>query len=463
MNTIPDVLLPAERAPVLEEADVVVVGGGTSGFIAAVAAARTGARTVLIERFGYLGGCTTTPYNTTPGWFSDAAGNRVVRGIAWDFIERMRSEGECFLLDELRHQPQIWPPTTKKIALEMIEEVGVSLYFYAWAQGVIPSDQAAGAIGGIVVQTKRGRGVILGKAFVDASGDADVAAFAGAPFEMADLEDLQQVSLDLTACGVDAARVAAWAREHEGELEKVRGLQYDHRDAGAQPMLSFVIPGELSSSDAEGKEHHIGVMPTVKLCVYREAVRLQGNTEIDPLDPKALTYAEAEGIRGAYRHLAYLRKNVPGFEHAFVVAQNHLGIRESRRIVGEYSLSVEEVRGGARFNDVVALNSRGLDYHLKGTVFRYERLRGSHDIPLRALLPKTVPNLIVAGRSISCDHLAQASLRGAATSMATGHAAGTAAAMAALGHGGVLRDLEIGRLQAKLRDQDALLEDEPDI
>lgn len=437
--------IPAEDVPVIAEADVVVVGGGTSGFIAATAAARSGARTILVERFGYLGGCTTAPYNTGLGSFGDSDGNQIIRGLAWEFLERMQREGQCLVKG---FRPQLWPPWTKKVALDMIEEAGVDLYFYTWVAGVVQKD---GAIQGLDVVNKGGRAVILARSFVDASGDADLAAFAGAPFEMSDIDDLQQVSCDYIACGVDAERVIEWARANRDNLRKVRGFDVDHSPAGAQPMFTFTIPGPETPNG-----HHIGVMPTVKLCIYREAVRLQGNSDIDPLNPKALTSAETEGLRGALKHLEYMRKTMPGFENAFIVAQNHLGVRETRRIIGDHMLTIDDLKNSSRFDDVVALNCRALDYHLKGTVFKIEGITGHHDIPLRSLTPRGVDNLVVAGRCISCDHLSQASLRGAATCMATGHAAGTAAALAAAGNGRI-RDLDIPLLQKALLEQDAIL------
>lgn len=443
--------VPAESLPVMAEADVVVVGGGTSGFIAATAAARTGARTILLERFGYLGGCTTAPYNTSIGMFFDSDGHQIIGGIPWEFLERMQRDGQAFLTPSGRNQ--LWPIWTKKVALDMVTEAGVDLYLYTWASGVI---KQGGLIEGLIVQTKGGRGVILGRAFVDASGDADIAAFAGAPFEMTDVDELQQVSCDYIACGVDAARVLEWARANRDRLAGLSGADAEPKPAGAQPMLTFVIPNAETHTDETGQPYHIGVMPTVKLCIYREAVRLQGNVEINPLDPKALTYAEVQGLRGALEHLRYLRENVPGFENAFVVAQNHLGVRESRRIVGDYMLTIDDLKNQARFDDVVALNCRALDYHLKGTVFKISFLKGHHDIPLRALLPQNVQNLVVAGRSISCDHLAQASLRGAATCLATGHAAGTTAALAAR-QNGKIRDLDIREVQKTLEAQGAIL------
>lgn len=445
--------VPAETLPIIDEADVVVVGGGTAGFIAATAAARTGARTILVERFGYLGGCLTTTYNTTPGWFADSDGYQIIRGIPWEYVERMQDEGECFLVGRNEYSPQIWPPTTKKVALDMITEAGVDLYFYMWVSDVVMEN---GAIQGIVVQSKGGRAVILGKTFVDASGDGDLAALAGAPFEMAPTDELQQVSMDLTACGVDAEKVISWAREHKDDLDKVTGLQFEHKEGGPQAMFSFTVPNPETRVDGD-VSYHVGVMPTVKLCVYRDAVRLQGNADINPLDPKALTSAEVTGMRGALAHLKYLKENIPGFENAYVVAQNHLGVRETRRILGDYMIKIDDLHNQSRFPDVVALNCRALDYHLKGTVFKISFLTGHHDIPLGALLPQNVDNLVVAGRCVSSDHLAHASMRGAATCMATGQAAGTAAGLAAQ-ETGKIRDLAIDRLQDTLRQQGAILE-----
>ncbi len=442
--------VPAESLPVIDEAEVVVVGGGSSGFIAATAAARTGAKTLLVERFGYLGGCTTAPYNTGLGVFYDSDGNQIIRGIPWEFLERMEQDGQAFLGPEGRNS--IWPVWTRKVALDMITEAGVELYFYTWVSDVIKKD---GTIEGIIVQNKGGRGVILGKTFVDASGDADIAAFARAPFEMTETENLQQVSCDYIGCGVDAAKVVEWARENQDKLQNVRGSQFEHQEAGAQPMFTLVVPSDATFREGDMR-HHVGVMPTVKLCIFREAVRLQGNSDINPLDPKALTQAEVQGLHGAVEHLKYMQETIPGFENVFLVAQTHLGVRETRRIVGDYMIKIGDVKNQARFDDVVALNCRGLDYHLAGTVFKYTPVIGHHDVPLRALLPQDVENLVVCGRSVSCDHLSQASMRGAATCMATGHAAGTAAALAVQGNGRI-RDLDIGLLQKTLIEQDVIL------
>lgn len=443
--------VPAEDLPVIDEADVVIVGGGTAGFIAATAAARTGAKTILVERLGYLGGCTTAPYNTSLTLLFDSEGNQMIRGLAWEFLKRMEQEGQAFVIGT---RNQLWPPYTRKIASDMVLEAGVELYFYTWASDVIMDGDV---IKGVIVQSKAGRGVITAKTFVDCSADADIAAFAGAPFEMEAVDDLQEISCDYIACGVDVKRVIAWARENQDKLEiDKRQFDIEHQEYGAQPMFTFTLKRDDTHVNEKGEYLHWGWMPTVKLCIYREAVRIQGNVNVNPLDPKALAYAEIQGLKGAMGHLQFLKDNFPGFEGAFIVAQSHLGVRESRRILGEYYITLDDVKGQSRFDDVVALNCRALDYHLKGTLFKIEFLKGNHDVPLRAMLPKGVENLIVAGRCISCDHLSHASIRGAATCMATGQAAGTIAALAGRANS-YIRDLDMRLIQQALLEQDVVL------
>jgi len=454
-ESLETVQIPATEIPVMDEADVVVVGGGTAGFVAATAAARTGARTILIERFGYLGGCTTAPYNTGVGHFGDSDENQIIKGYPWEYLERMEKEGQAFLERDGKYHNQIWPPYTKKVALDMISDAGVELYFYTMATGLLKNDD--NVIEGVIVESKSGRAVIRAKAFVDASADGDLAAWTGSPFEQLEADNLQQVSCDYIACGVDAKKVEAWALKNEEKLGlRVGGKENSSESFGAQPGFTITIPNAQTTTDAEGKTHHVGVMPTVKLCIYREAVRIQGNVNVNPLDPKGLTHAEVEGIRGALGHLKYIGETVDGFEGAFVVAQSHLGVRESRRIVGDYFITIDDVKSQVRFDDVVTLNSRALDYHLKGTVFKIEGLKGNHDFPLRALLPKNAENLLVAGRCVSCDHLSHASIRGAATCMATGHSAGTTAALSVLS-GKQIRDLDVRQVQKKLIEQGAIL------
>lgn len=445
------VRVPAQDLPVVANADVVVIGGGTAGFVAAIAAARSGARTLLVERMGYLSGALSGTYATNPGHFGDSDRRQVIGGIPWEFMERMEQAGAAIIHRET-WRVQTFPEAAKAVALEMVVEAGVQLYLHSWANELLMEE---GVIQGLVIQTKSGREVVLGKAFVDATGDADIAYLAGAPYEKLPADKLWQTSVDLTICNVDAAKVMRWARENTYRT----GWAAQSEDMGVKgihPMFTFILRGESSEFGDQGDVVHVGPVPTVKLMIHRSISRVQGSVEIDGTDARQLTYAEFEARRRAMQHLAFLQENIPGYEDAIVVGTSPLGVRETRRIIGDYVLSLSDLMNNARFPDVVALNCRALDRHSKGEVFRYAMLQGNHDIPLRALVPQKVENLLVAGRCISSDHESNASLRGAATCMATGHAAGTAAALAAKGSGRV-RGVDVPILQEVLRAQGAIL------
>ncbi len=444
--------VPACTLPVIAETDVLVAGGGNAGFVAAVAAARTGARTILVECQGYLGGCLTGTYATEPGFFSDSDGNLVVGGIGWEFIERMEQAGAA-VVDRGWWWAQIYPEATKMVALDMVLEAGVELYLHTWASELLMQD---GFVKGVIVQSKSGRQVIEAGVFVDATGDADLAYLAGAPTEKLKPDELWQTSVDLTVANVDPAKIVQWVRANPHRVG-LKNIPKDILSPGIHRMLTLVVRGEETAIGEEGRSFvHRGPMPTVKLLIHPCISRVQGSVEIDGTDVRGLTYAQVEARRRAMAHLADLRETVPGYEDAIVVGESHLGVRETRRIIGEYVLTVDDLRSNARWPDVVALNCRALDRHKKGEVFEYELLQGNHDIPLRALIPRQVENMLVAGRCISSDHEANASLRGAATCLATGHAAGTAAALAAKG-GARVRDLNIEALQGVLKEQGAIL------
>jgi ribulose 1,5-bisphosphate synthetase/thiazole synthase len=445
--------IPACTLPIAAEADVVVIGGGTAGFVAAIAAARTGAHTILIERQGYLGGALTGTYCTGPGFFGDSENHQIIKGIGWEVMERMEKAGAA-IIDREHWRVQMFPEAIKAIALDMVEEAGATLFLHTWASELLVKNNV---IEGVVIQSKSGRQVVTGKTFVDATGDADIVFMAGAPTEKLGLDKLWQTSVDLMVCNVDSSKIIQWAKDNSDRILMEEAPKDVDNAVGVRSMVSFIVTGgETKGLEGEGGIQHVGPMPTVKLLIRRSISRVQGSVEIDGTDVRELTYAETEARRRATEHLAYLRKTVPGYEDAFVIGESYLGVRETRRIIGEYVLSVKDLLNNARFSDVVALNCRALDRHTKGEVFEITFLQGNHDIPLRALTPKKVENLLVAGRCISSDHDANASLRGAATCLATGHAAGTAAALAAK-EKGIVSSLDVQALQRILRKQEVIL------
>ena len=464
MDTIME---PARRVPVLARADVVVVGGGSAGCVAAVAAARTGAQTVLLERYGDLGGMTTGTFNTSITALWDSDGNQTIRGIPWEVIQRLREQGAAIVREPApgsRPGLAIEPEGMKRVALEMVREAGVDLVMHAWVAAPLMED---GAVKGVFVETKQGRVAVLGTVLVDASADADVAAGAGAPYEKLEAEELQQMSVDLTVANVDWKRVLEWARAHP---DRVRGRIPEHlSDDDApfgnpheyQPPISFnIFPSEknepVDDTNEQNLHVHMGTQPTVKLLIRRGVARVQGSVEADGTDVRALTFGEVEGRKAAMHHLDWLRETVSGFEHAFVIGRSPLGVRETRRVIGDYWLTLEDFMQNRRFPDGVVRSARGLDRHLKGGRFEYQTLKGWVHIPYRSLLPRNVENLLVAGRCISADHAVNASTRGGGTCMATGHAAGTAAALA-VEEGVTPRKLNTNWLRETLVSQDALI------
>lgn len=459
---IGEVQVPAMKVPVIARSDVVVIGGGNAGVAAAVAATRTGASALLVERYGYLGGMNTGTYNTGPGIMFDSDGGQVLGGIGWEIEERMVETGGAIKVKG-DHAFSNFPEHMKLVAQEMVMEAGVDLLLHSWLYRPLVE---GGRVTAAVLLSKNGLFAVEGKVFVDATGDADLAAGAGVPFDQYHGETQQQVSVDLMIGNVDAGKVMEWGSAHAEESWGAKLPEDDGGADGLRPPYVFIMSlaetgGPAGTVRREGFMRRTGSMPTVKAMVRRSCVRIQGNgDDVDPTDARGLTFAEVVGRRGAMNHLEFLKRTIPGFEDAFVVSQSPLGVRESRRIMGEYTVTLDDWKKNARFPDVIGLNARGLDRHLSGTVFEYERGRGNHDIPYRALVPRGVSNMLVAGRCVSVDHEAHASLRGMPACWAMGHAAGTAAALAAKGDGEV-RGVNIGKLQRKLLEQGAILSTAP--
>ncbi len=458
-NSASYIEIPSKRLPIFASVDVLIVGGGTAGFIAAIAAARTGANTLLIERGNYLGGQLTGTYCTTPGLFGDSNGDQIIGGIPWEVMERMEQNGAA-IIDRDLWKVQIFPEAIKTLAFQMIEESHAELLLYSGISEVLLEERR---IKGVVFEGKSGRQIILAKTFIDASGDGDLAYLAGCSYDKLPKDELWQTSVDLSVVNVDPVKVIAWAENHSDRC--FPGSEYDTENPdqkGIRNMVEILIPNEDTEIIVGEKEFfkHRGVMPTIKLLIHRNIARIQGSVNIDGTDIKNLTFAEIEGRKRAINHFNQLKAQVDGFEDAFILGESHLGVRETRRIRGEYTLTIKDLNSNTRFSDVIALNCRALDRHMHGDQFEISRLKGNHDIPIRSLIPLEFDNLLVAGRCLSCDHDAHASLRGAATCMATGHAAGTTAALAAK-HNGLIHNVNIQLLQEQLQKQKAILHIKP--
>ncbi len=468
------------RIPVRARADVAVAGGGPAGLMAALAAARNGARVVLVERFGYLGGQLNIEHSSFTGTptlgmgFQGVSGKRIIGGIPWEFMERIKAGGgsigpiERTVISSLpggfldapyqRFGPKIDPPVVKMVALEMVREAGIHLLLHTWAVDAIHD---GGTVKGIIIQSKSGREAILAHTVVDATADADIAAAAGVPWEMVPKTQLYRMYVELILGGVDTERARAFMKEHPERFSYVIFPAHDSQvPAGFQrPIWGVVDLG--GQKDLRLREDRLALTATGTRAEIMIGIRPGiGNVgtgcDGDPTDVEDLTQAEISGRRKALENIEWLRKHLPGFEHCFVVGESPLGTRESRRIVGDHTLTEADLREGRRFDDVIGLNNIPIDKHLSGGGWSFELLNGPHDIPYRIMLPQGFENLLVAGRCASADHVAQSSIRKTTTCMTMGQAAGTAAALAVRA-GLPARKVSIKELQATLTQQGAIL------
>lgn len=426
--------------------EVVVAGGGPAGVGAAIAAARTGARTLLVEESGYVGGNATIGLPLF-GCHNDRY-EQILWGIPWELMTRLMAMGAAaevrnFHMGDPRGQGgSMWnvggifyfPETFKYVVLEMMREAGVELLLHTYVSDVVMEGKA---VAGLVVENKSGRTVIPADRVVDCTGDADVAARAGAPYEKGRPEDglMQPMSLVFIMINIDlekAEKVAAFRWEWEAVREEWRSRCSLHSvklDKWSEELWRE-LP-EFAGKYLEFLVFNMG--EGVFYCGNR--IHIAG---LDASDADQLTQAELTSRRTAWRVIEFVRKHLPGFENARIInTPPRIGIRETRRILGEYYLTLEDVLEARTFDDVVALCGSWVDIHDYQGASKVDgppqgahvKDGGAYDIPYRCLVPQRVENLLVAGRSISASQGAQASFRVMGTAMALGQAAGTAAAL----------------------------------
>ena len=389
--------------------DVLVVGAGSAGSTAAIAAARAGAETLLVDRHGFLGGTSTAVLDTFYAFYTPGTQPRkVVSGIPDEVVRRLTERGMGF------ERPNTYgagtgvtydPESLKRVWDELVTEAGVTPLLHAFAIGVQVED---GRVVGVEIATKGGIRIVRPRLVVDASGDADVCALAGAPYE-APGDDVQSLSTVFRVGNVDVERAQSVPKD---ELWR---LMRDARDSGRYALTRI-----------EGSVHrtpHEGVMMALMTRVRK----------VDATDPDQLSAAELEGRRQAHEYFRFLRENVPGYERAVLLSTSPaIGVRESRRIIGEHVLTADEILAATRFDDQVARCGAPIEEHHAGDDTRWVYLEegATYGIPFRALQPRGLDNVLVAGRCFSATHDAHASARSMATCMAMGQAAGTAAALA---------------------------------
>jgi hypothetical protein len=447
---MPGVHEPARETPLLGEYEVVVIGGGPAGITAAASAAAAGRSTILIERYGYLGGAGTAGgLSTFCGLHANVHGEhrQVIHGLADDLLARiaaMDGLSEPHLSLGNRIQAQAYDISAYKIAADdLVGAAGATLLYHAMVTGI--SMAADNRIDAVFVESKSGRHAIRGQVFIDCSGDADIAAWSGAPFEKGSTaEDMLFPSLMFRINGVDAERA---------------GRAWD------------VLARQMDEAEAAGTHKFPRKRPIVR--PQRHPIEWRANmsqlanpdgTPVDGTDVWQLSYGEVTGRKQVRDAFEFIRDVTPGFERSYIVdIAPQVGIRETRRIVGEYQLSQDDILDCADFTDSIGVNGWPVEAHVTGDVNivfpRGDNPRGFNQLPFRMIMPRVVDNLYVAGRCASMTHGGQSAARVSGPCFAMGQAAGTAADLALKG-GTACRDVDYGQLRERLIGDGAYLGEE---
>jgi hypothetical protein len=433
-----DILEEARRTPVLGEYEVVVLGGGPAGIGAAAAAGRAGRSSILVERYGFLGGAgTAAGLANFCGLHAKVHGEhrQVVHGIADEILDRLESFNglaKPHLLFQGRIQAQAYDISAYKIAAdELLLSSKVKLLFHAFAAG---ATEAA-----LVVETKSGRRAIRGQIFIDCSGDGDLAAWRGAPYEVGDGKGgMLYPSTMYRIGGVDAQKAGnAWELIPRLMEEAERGgRRFPRKKPIVRPQPN---PAEWRANLTQ--------------------IRNPDGSAVSGLDAEQLAFGEIEGRRQVRDTFEFIRGVTPGFERAYIAdIAPQIGIRETRRVRGEYMLSEEDVLDCVDFADSIGVNGWPVEEHVAGNVeFRFQRVaRGFNQLPYRMIVPMKVENLLVAGRCASMTHGGQSAARVSGPCFVMGQAAGTAAHLA-LQSGKAPRQLDVQALQQHLERNGAYL------
>jgi FAD dependent oxidoreductase len=458
--TTRSVSLPPRQAVLGAPTDVLVIGGGPAGIGAALGAAGAGADVVLAERYGFLGGNATVAlvmpwmsFHTRrpqPPRLGDTSlmpsdhgqGEPVVAGTHIEVIERLVAAGGAIPPSQATgYTVPFDPEVFKVVALDVLDEAGVAYLLHAFASGVLAENDRCG----VVFETKSGPLLIQASVVVDCTGDGDVAAAAGAPFEVGRPEDtlVQPMTLMFRMVGFDQDAFGRYIQDHPDQWRSVHGLWDLIAQATAAGDLD--LPREDVLFFGTPHPGEIAVNST-------RVTRLLG---IDVWD---LTQAETTSRRQMRQITAFLERYVPGFARAYVVQSGvGIGVRETRRILGDYVLTGQDILSARKFDDVIARGTYPIDIHNPtgtGTVLKPVPPGDAYDIPLRCLLPRGLDRVLTAGRCISGTHEAHSSYRVTPTAMATGQAAGVCAALAATaGHSP--RNVDPAAVQTELLRQGA--------
>ncbi len=403
-----------KQIPVVGKYDVVICGGGPAGFIAAIASAREGAKTALIEQYGFLGGMATAGLVNPLSVFT-YNNEKVIGGIPWEFIERLQSMGGALIekpLGNVAFEPELY----KLCCQRMVLEAGVDLYMHSYLSGCVCNGKS---VSKVIIENKNGSEALESTIFVDCTGDADLAAMAGVPMQDNEGKPLQPLSTYFALGGVDT------------ESQLIKEAMH-HNKQGVNCHCLPVREKLLSLKEALGIPEFGGPWFCTTLQPGIVTVNMT-RTSGDACDNRDFTRAECELREDVFKMARILKENFEEFKDSFVTAVAvHGGIRETRRIKGIHTITGEEYLNAYHYKDSVSRGAHPIDIHVaKGATQNITFLKTPAYVPYRALVAENYPNLIVAGRCISADKTAFASLRVQASCMGMGQAAGVAAAMCA--------------------------------
>lgn len=425
--------------------DIIVVGSGSAGSPAAIAAARTGAKTLLLERLPFLGGISTAVLDTFYGYYTPGSQSiKVVGGIADEVVTGLENFNACF------ERPNTFgagtgityhPEYLKVVWEKLVISSGCNVLLNAWVQNVVKENDK---ISGLIVATKDGLKKYTCKQVIDTSGDADICYQAGIPFELAgEIDPAQTLTTTFKMVNVDLAKRKSISKKEINNL-----------------MEEAAATGRYNLPRKEGSDHitpveHMTATIMTRLSSFKN---INGKT-INASNAQLLSDSEIEGRLQAIEYIRFLKDYVPGYEKAELSTFGvQIGVRETRRIDGEYRLSEDDVLSARKFRDQIGLCGAPMEDHHEGADTKWQYLPDGEcvGIPYLSLVPKESSNLIVAGRCFSASHSAHSSVRSMAQCMVMGEAAGNAAALAII-QNVKPKEIDIEVLQKNLRKNNALI------
>lgn len=447
-----------KEVTVAAEADVLVIGGGPSGIGSAIAAARKGAKTVLVERYGFLGGNATAslvgPFMTS---YSDDGNTQLIRGIFDELVRRMETMDGAIHPENVRnlsahagyrkhghdHVTPFDPEVMKLVTMEMMEEAGVRLFLHTFLVDVIVENNK---VIGVLVASKSGLQIIKAKLVVDCSADGDVAYRAGVPMKTGRISDglTQPMTLFFRMGNIDDHVIDEYREQHPEEGDR---------------LFAGIIDAARERGEWTVARDKVAMYKSTQNGVWRfNITRIQ---MLDGTNVEDLTRAELLGRRQVFQLVQFFRKHLPGFENAILIdTAAQVGVRETRRITGEYELTLQDLIEPTAFPDVIALCGYPVDIHNPvghdGGCTDEFPTANAYEIPYRSLVPIGITNLLVAGRCISATHEALSAVRVMPPCFAMGQAAGISAAIC-VEQNIMPRDVNTSLLQKELLKQNAYL------